>query len=240
VIAITSFSPRGFELYGRKFLDSAVENWPTDILVYYEEKPDYDHPKVKWTPLMEVYGLNAFLEYCKANPIFEGRTPQGYNFNLDAAKFARKAFAQFDALQKLTGRVFWLDADMTFKKPVPTDFLNDVFDNRTIALLMREGLHAESGFVGFDTERDDFAHFLKTYIDIYRRGHLFKMRYWIDGHAIQEAVLKSGVSFRNLTAKWPDPTWAVLDHSTLGEYITHHKGRRKYDNADTVWAGVNP
>jgi hypothetical protein len=232
VIGITSFSPKGYEIYGRKFLESAVENWPCQLLVYYEEKPDFKHSKVSYKPLNEVYGLSAFLEYCDRNPVFSGRITGGYNFNYDAAKFCRKVFAQFDILRDYTGRVFWLDADMVFKKPMSEEFLtDDIFQDKTLALLMREGLHAESGFVGFDTRRGDFDVFLKTYIDIYRKGQLFGMRYWIDGHAIQEAVKLSGVSVNNLSADFPKNGINVMPHSLLGDYLHHNKGNRKFQAA---------
>lgn len=238
MIAITSFSPQGFEIYGKKFLESAVNHWPTDIIVYTEDNLDFKHPKVSEVDLFSVYGLESFLHYCDLNPIFKGQTSKGYNFNYDCAKFARKAFAQFDALQKNQGKVFWLDADMVFKKDVPEEFLTNVFEDKTIAALFRKGLHAETGFVGFDTDKPDFKRFLDTYINLYRRGTLFKERYWIDGHAFQKSVFDSGVSYKNLSDFWkPDDTWKpnaaiawdVLAKSVLSEYIVHNKGIRKYE-----------
>lgn len=227
MIAVTSFSPKGYEVYGRKFLESAVEHWPSEILVYYEEIPDFRHPKVTYANLAEVHGLNAFLQYCDTNPVFQGRV-HGYNYNYDAAKFARKAFAQFDALQSHTGKVFWLDADIVLKKPVNAEFLDDLFENRTMCALQRPGLYTESGFLGFDTDRTDFAPFLRQYIDVYRKGKLFQLRGWHDCYALDYAIEESGVSVNDLSRDYPKCGINVMPGSVLGEYMTHNKGNRKY------------
>jgi hypothetical protein len=231
VIAITSFSPKGYEVYGKKFLESAVSNWPTRIIAYVDEIPDFVHEKVEYKLLSELPNLTAFLAYCDTNPVFSGRLIGGYNFNYDARKFAFKVFAQFDALTRHEGMIFWLDADMVFNKPVPESFLVDVFNEKTIAILIRDGLHAESGFVGFNTKGIGFDHFLDTYRAIYRTGKLFALPQWIDGAAIQRAVIDSAVPYNNLSSDFPKHGINVMPHSILGEYIQHNKGNRKHKAA---------
>lgn len=226
MIAITSFSPKGYEVYGKKFLESAADYWPTKIVAYVEE-PMQDDDQVSYKLLSEVYGLSAFLEYCNSNPVFRGCVGQGYNYNFDAAKFANKAFAQFDA-QKYTGKVFWLDADLVFKKPVTTEFLEDLFDNHTICALQRPGMYTESGFLGFDTDRGDFKTFLTEYINVYRKGKLFQLRGWHDCYALDYAIERSGVLVKNLSPDFPKNGINVMPHSVLGEYVIHNKGDRKY------------
>ena len=229
MIAVTSFSPKGYEVYGKKFLESAVKHWPTEILVYYEDKPDFEHEKIVYKPLLEVYGLKAFLTYCDTNPAFQGRVGGGYSFNYDAAKFARKAFSQFDALQHNTGKIFWLDADCIVKKDVPIQFLKDIFDGKTLALLQRPDLYTESGFVGFDTHGSCFDYFLKNYIDVYRRGILFKLPGWHDCWALDYAVKESLVPVNNLSVDYPQCGINVMPHSILGEFLVHNKGQRKFN-----------
>lgn len=225
MIAVTSFSPKGYELYGKKFLDSAADYWPTKIIAYVEEEMT-DTEQVTYKLLSEVNGHDAFGQYCETNPVFCGRVGTGYNYNYDAKKFSHKAFAQFDALTNRTGKVFWLDADIVFKKEVKAEFLTDLFDNHTICALQRPGFYTECGFLGFDTERDDFQPFLSEYINVYRKGLLFQLKGWHDCYAFDYAVEKSGVSVKNLTEKNAG-VLNVLPYSVLGEYMVHNKGDRK-------------
>lgn len=228
MIAITSFSQKGYETYGRKFLESAVNHFPGPIIVYYEEKPDFDHVKIAYKPLYDIFGLKAFLQYCDANPIFHGQTGSGYSYNYNAYTFAKKAFAQFDALQHYNGKIFWIDADCVIQKDIPEDFLEGLFDGNSLVLLQRDGLYTETGFVGFDNDKPVMQEFLKIYTDIYRKGILFTLRGWHDCYALDKAVELSGVSVKNLSPDFPEHGINVMPHSVLAPYLIHNKGNRKH------------
>ena len=230
MLAITSFSKKGYDLYGRRLLESFVQNWPSDIVVYYEELPDFQHEKVSYKPLMEVFGMKAFLSYCDRNESFRGRTVFGYNYNLDARKFSHKVFAQFDALKTNKGKVIWLDADSVIKKPVPEEFVDGLFEGRSLVYLGREGFHCESGFVGFDVSHGDFDEFFERYENCYRRGQIFKLHRWHDCEALEWAIQQSKIKVTNLSPFWKiGDDLEVMSKTVLGEYIEHFKGRKKLD-----------
>lgn len=228
MIAITSFSPKGYERYGKRFLESFVNNWPCDLVVYYEELPDFEHLKVSYKPLMEVFGMKAFLSYCDRNDVFRGRTSFGYNYNFDARKFSFKVFAQFDALKNYKGKVIWLDADTVTNKPVSKEFIESLFDGKVISYIHRPFFHPESGFVGFDTAHDDFPEFFERYENCYRRGQIFKLERWHDCEALQWAIEQSKVQVKNLSPDWKKgDSLDVIPTTVLGEYLTHFKGSQK-------------
>jgi len=230
MIAITSFSPKGYELYGKRFLESFVRNWPCDVVVYYEELPDFQHENVIYKPIMSVFGMKAFLAYCDINPIFRGRTPLGYNYNLDARKFSFKVFAQLDALKNNEGKIIWLDADSVMKKPVTKEFIDSLFDSQAICLLGRDGFHCESGFVGFDVGHQNFDEFLERYENCYRRGQIFRLDRWHDCEALEWAIAQSGIGVKNLSNHWNvGDSLDVMPTTVLGPYIDHHKGNKKSD-----------
>ena len=236
MIAITSFSQKGYETYGKKFLDSAVKHFPGQIIVYYEEKPDFEHEKVIYKPLYDIFGLNAFLQYCDANPIFHGQTGSGYSYNYNAYTFAKKAFSQFDALQHYNGKIFWIDADCVIQKDIPKDFLEGLFNftvfddqySSSIVAMQRDGLYTETGFVGFDNDKPVMQEFLKIYMNVYRKGILFTLRGWHDCYALDKAIEQSGVSVKNLSPDFPEHGINVMPHTVLGPYIVHNKGNRKH------------
>jgi len=229
VIALTSFSSQGFEVYGKKFLESAIKYWPTEILVYTEADLPLFHEKVKERDLMNVNGIESFLHYLDLNPIFKGQTQKGYNYNYDIHKFCKKSFAQLDALQSYKGKVFWLDADIVFTRPVTKEFLENVFHGKTLTCLQREGFYTETGFVGFDTEGEKFDTFLNDYENVYRKGRIFNLKQWHDCAAFDEAVRLSQVPVHNLSSFYkPGSDLHVFPKSELGPYLTHNKGNRKF------------
>lgn len=232
MICVTSFSSKGYELYGKRFLETFVEFWPCDIVVYYEELPDFQHKKVIYKPLMEVFGIKAFLTYCDRDARFRGKTVFGYNYNLDARKFCHKVFAQFDAMKNNLGKVIWLDADMVTKKEVTKEFIESLFDSQALCILGREGFYLESGFVGFDVGHPDFDLLFDRYENCYRRGQIFKLDRWHDCEALEWAIAQSGIKVSNLSPFWKiKDDLDVMPKTVLGEYLTHFKGNQKLDSS---------
>ena len=247
MIAVTSFSDTGYHQYGKRFLEQAIVNWPSKIIVYYEAKPDLIHEKIEYRDLFGVSELRTFLFYLQDKPLTHGKLPDGYNYNYDTWKFCRKSFVQFDVLKETEEKVFWLDADIEFKKPISEDFLESLFletrggkqKPRTLTCLWREGFHTETGFIGFDPKGVGFKEFLEEYMNVYRKGTLFTLPRWHDCAAFDHAVEKSGVPFKNLSkfyVKNKTPL-DVMSLSVLGPYCDHLKGDRKY-GVEKIYKGT--
>lgn len=230
MLVVTSFSEKGYNLYGKRFLESFVENWPCDVVVYSEdwEFIEFDHDRVYYRNLMECFGIQAFLSYCDRAPIFQGMTPVGYNYNFDAKKFCLKFFAQVDALQKHKGKVIWLDADSVTLKPLTEEFIDGIFADACVTYLGRQGFHSESGVVGFNAEASGFVDFVGKYTECYRKGLIFTLPRWHDCAALDWAIEQSGVKTNNLSSHWKlGDDLDVLPTTVLGEYIKHFKGNKK-------------
>lgn len=229
---VTTFSKSGYDTYAQGLLNSK-ENLPGE-LIYYAEFPLEGSRN-----LFDIPGCATFLQYIQKTPLAQGKvtTPEGtgYNYNYDAWKFSRKVFAQFDVLKNHLGKVFWVDADCVIKKPIPKEFLEDIFDGKALAYLGRKGFYTETGFVGFDTQHPDFRAFLEKYIECYQRGILFTLKRWHDCEAFDWAMMHSGVEGNNLSEFFRIPPnrqmtleeLDVMNRSVLGEYIEHKKGGKK-------------
>jgi len=230
VIGVTSFSPEGYEKYGKNFL-KFIDFWPGKIICYLEEPIDFEHEKLIKRDFFEIPFALSFItnikEIHRSNGVAHGK----YNYNFDVNKFCRKMFCQYEAFKE-GGKVFWLDSDLEFKSAIPEQWLNDLFDGQSLVLLDRAGFYSETGFVGFDTEHKDFKEFAERYSDVLKKGIIFSLKRWHDCEAFDWAREGKG---KNLTPWW-DITKAktnsieyleVMSKSILDEYIVHHKGRRK-------------
>ncbi len=228
MIAVTTFSKEGYKTYGRNMLESFVKHWPCDIVVYYEdEMPDFEHEKILYLRFFDITHVVTFYNYIRDNPAARGIFEDGYDYNFDVWKFSRKMFCQFQAIANHKGKVFWLDADTITHKDVPEEFLEDLFDDRCLVYLGREGFYTETGFVGFDTEHEDIEPFLDKYVDTLKKGLIFTLERWHDCQAFDYA--REGISGVNLSDWWKQgKALDVLTKTVLAEYLIHNKGDRKF------------
>jgi hypothetical protein len=235
MIALTTFSPSGYELYGEKLLYSLIKHWPGEVIAYVDEIPPLEHPKIGYRYLNGVFGYETFKSYCSKNPMFSGKIMGGYSYTYDAVRFCHKAFAQFDCLGKASltqTPVFWIDGDSELLKPVTEGFMTSLFKDAALAILSRPGFYTETGFVGFNTAHPAFKNFLDTYMNIYRRGMLFTLPGWHDCYALDAAINMTQTPYHDLVGGWKmQDELDVLPKTILGEYLVHLKGGKKFRNS---------
>lgn len=235
MIAVTTFSKSGYETYAHRMIESVVRHWPTKLIIYSEFPLESPHEKIEVRDFFQIPHVTNFLTYLKNVPLAFGKVDGRYDYNFDLWRFSRKLFAQYDVLQNYKGKVFWLDADLYFRKKITEDFLGNLFESSPLVFLGREGFYTETGFVGFDTEYDRFDVFLKYYIDCLRKGFVFQLPRWQDCEVFDWARKQSGFQERNLSPFFKFPAdkkitlkeLDVIQRSVLGEYIIHLKGQRK-------------
>jgi hypothetical protein len=229
---VTSFSPRGYEEYGKDFLASFREFWPRErvhLVLYlednieigpYEQVPLDDENTPAWRYFYE--GIVRF-------PLMCGETPQGYNIQYDA-RMARKTFIQCDAVEQYGGKVFWIDADVITHSKVPEDFLDQMLpDDKLCCYLGRDGwMYTESGFLGFNADHPACAAFMNGYKRIFTQGYVFTQPAWHDCIAFDMARRQMPKEyFHNLAEGLPHGTMHPFANSALGKYMDHRKGPRK-------------
>lgn len=218
----TSFSPQGFEQYGRECLKSYIKHWPCKILVWYEEKPDFEHELVEYRDLNELQSLNKFLERLESVPDSDGIINGRYNYNFDARKFCKKVFCQ-EASFDLDEKVFWLDADTVSFGDVPVAFLEDLVAEVPFSYLGRAKTYTETGFLGFNTKHKDFAEFRNRYQRAYTSGRIFSEKAWHDCIAFD--IARGSIKGNDLNKDTPyqglDHCWP---HTVLNQFLIHKKG----------------
>lgn len=227
MLAVTSFSPKGYERYGKQCLESYVEHWPCKILAWYEgEKPDFEHELIEYRNLLEIESLEKFLKKLESVPDSDGVIDGRYNYNFDAKKFCRKVFAQ-DSSFDLDEKIFWLDADSVTFEHLDPSFLGGLVEDFPFAYLGRKKSYTETGFIGFNTRHQDFQEFRKHYMTAYTQGRIFQNQTaWHDCIAFDMA--REGIKGNDLNKGTP---YQGLDHcfpyTVLAKYIVHNKGPRR-------------
>lgn len=225
MLAVTTFSPQGYEDYGRACLESLDQHWPGKIVAYIEEMPAGVAQRIELRQFYEIDNVVAWLERARRHAGSDGESTEDYDFRYNAQKFCRKVFAQ-DAVFDEDRYVFWFDADCVVKQPIPEEFLKGLLDDCALAYLGRRNSYTETGFIGFDTQHQNFKTFRDAYLPWIMSGKIFSQLVgWHDCIAFDHA--RQGVAGRNLTPQGIGID-NVIGQSVVGKYVSHLKGPRKF------------
>ena len=237
ITVLTSFSRRGYDDYGRRFLQTFHKHWPTEVklLIYHENQPELGGYDV----IQDVEGCRSFLNRHKDDLVVQGRQrgethrwkkeciEDGYNFRFDAYKFCRKVFAiEHAANLTKTGKLLWVDADVLTFDNIPLSFLDSMLPDHvcTSHLGRVNGYHSECGFVGYNLDHPMGLGFIKSFTDLYRYDKFFELPEWHDSWVYDWIRKKVGAPSFNIST---EQAGHVFVTSPLGRYMDHLKGDRK-------------
>lgn len=248
---VTSCSAKGWEEYGRRFVETYTQFWPADIPLYLvseDELPQQRKP-VTLLSLRLSQTATEFMERHRDNMRAHGRvhefadqgrkkpktTAGNYNFRYDAFRFSKKVFAIDFVARTLChgGRLFWVDADVMTFAPVEHQLLERLLpSDRALSCLDRGEYHSECGFVGYNLDHPETRPFISAFADLYASDAVFA----VDdaGRLIVQEWHDSWV-FDWLRRRRQTPTYPIphrsrshpFANSELGRVADHKKGDRK-------------
>ena len=215
-LACTSFSPEGYKVYGKRFLESFLRHWPIEIVVFYEDqKPDLDNDRILYLNLCDDREFTSF----QAEYGFFGTT----DYRLMATKFSPKVFSITSNRIPQTDWLIWVDADVETFKDVDETFFDKTclkeFNGSYIG--RKDWDHSECGFVSYNLGNGG-KEFLEDFRSLYSTGMLFSLPQWHDSYAFDYIREQNGNKFFNLAQDlsgmhpWPE--------TILGDYMVHSKG----------------
>jgi len=218
VSVVTTFSPKGYEVYGRRMIES-FKHWPEDVELYafYEgEKPSDASSRAIWKPLEADQDREEFI-------VAYGGRDSLHDYRFRPVRYSNKVWAYTSMPND--GALIWLDADTVTVRDIDHDTIAKLLppEGRVASYLARPYYnHSETGFIGFAPGQQEF---LKEIRRIYTSGELFYLAEWHDCAAFDRAVAKfkrKGFEFHNLC---PDArTLEVFEESPLADLILHNKG----------------
>lgn len=229
ITLITTFSPKGYAVYGRRMIGSVANYWPQDVrfLVYHEgEKPEDAHPRAEWVSLDDDKDRAAFMASHKDVE----QTPGDYRFRV--VRYSHKVWAITGAPR--SRYMIWLDADSETLNPVTHDYLRKLLPSpaKVAAYLGRPyHKHSETGFISFDTHAGG-SEFLDELRKLYISGAVKTLPEWHDCMAfdfVRRKFERAGYRFDNLC---PDAIGlSVFEQSPLDKIVKHNKGPERKEIA---------
>lgn len=222
VAVVTTFSPRGYEVYGRRFIESFAKYWPDGpvrLFIYHEgDKPS---DAVDWA---DWRNLDDDIDRFKFMARFQDPTDRVWDYTKGIVKYSHKVWAM-TSVPRSYERIFFFDGDTETIAPVTMDYLDSLAPKGYVAsYLGRHRRHSETGFLGFNT-RDKGDDFLRDFRLVYKKGDIAKLPAWHDCAAfdfMRGMYEEAGFKFLNLS-----PDCKGLDafsQSPLYGVFRHNKG----------------
>ena len=252
---VTTFHKDGYEKYGRRMIETFLQNWPQDvILVVYAENCTVTEsaPNLIVRDLHESsQELVAFKERWKnvpkangdvsADPVRSKRKDAGKGFKWHAIRFAHKVYAIFDCAKKSNSDILlWMDADTICHSPITTENLKSMIpQDKDLCYLGRKGKYSECGLYSMNLRSQTTQEFLKEFQRFYDFAEegIFTLEEWHDSFVF-DAVRKRIPNLKQLD--WAEKLYDLrprpgmssgeghpLINSDWGAWLDHLKGDRK-------------
>lgn len=225
---VTSFSARGFEVYGRRFIESYYSVGNDVPLVVYH---DSDWPPPVEGPIYRKLYADMPPKYRElpwAHGVVDQRNEKPLtDYRFQAVKFSRKVFAITDLADESYWRI-WIDADVEFTKRFDEDFFQNTCYGLCSYLGRTTWNHSECGFVAYNTFHPTMLCFLDEFRELYTSGKVFSLPEWHDSYVFD--YLRKKYSQSSLWgAGFHDLAQGIKDNNPwprtiLGAYMNHAKG----------------
>ncbi len=216
-LVVTSWSDKGYEAYGKRFLASFAKHKQINMAVH-AAHDEHLESQPEWLEWKAKYNKQPYIGE-------EGRP------NMQAVRFAHKIFAiTAPDLPEAHWRI-WIDGDVEFTDKIDFSFLDD---SKAVAYLGRPWYrYTECGFVAYHMTNPRAVKCLRKMRSIYTSGRLFELgeNNWHDSYVFDYCR-------RNHVAAslWQDLTGHlnpadveqggthVWPSSPLAVFSVHHKG----------------
>lgn len=222
---ITTLGPGGWDLYGKRFVESFTRFWPRDMAleIWHHDLegnvPSFDAPGVSFHALEETPSFQKLKAHLGAEAK-DGPTLQ----------YCFKAVALAMAVTPELDWIGFVDADTETMRPVDGELLAQLFDDEYhLTYLYRKSVaESEGSWFAFNLATPDGASLLADYWGLYHTFEAFHYKKAHDNAVLDRLTLlhrAHGLKVKNLAegALGLD----AFHQSPLGAYMIHYKGPDK-------------
>ena len=242
---ITTFNQDGYRRYGQRMIQTFLENWPTDVMLYVyaedceikesatnltvldlcQSSPELVAFKTKWASVPKANGDVSF------DPAKLKRPDSGKSFKWDAIRFSHKVYSIFDCARKHdTDWLIWMDADTVCHSPITTQEIIDLIPHdKDLCYLGREYKYSECGLYAMNMRKPMIAKFLEKFQAMYddAENGIFKLEEWHDSFVFDAVRHMYALAEHDWSKGIIRGEGHPLINSCWGAYIDHLKGDRK-------------
>lgn len=245
IAVATTFHQAGYEKYGRRMIQTFLQNWPADVILHvYAE----DCQVTETAPNLVVHDLHAaspelvaFKNKWKDDPKANGwcadstlKYPdktQKIGFKWDAIRFSHKVYAIFHCAKVCDADImFWMDADTICHSPITVDQIIALSPvDKDLCFLGRKGKFSECGLYSMNLRSKAVQVFLERFQWMYNDAEngIFKQDEWHDSFIFDVIRKHTVLNELDWSGHLITGEGHPLINSAWGAYLDHLKGDRK-------------
>jgi hypothetical protein len=238
----TTFNADGYEKYGRRMIQTFLQTWPVDLVVYAENcVVNETAPNLVVRDIATVEELARFKHQWqgvpKANgdvsddPVRSRRKDAGKGFKWDAVRFSHKVYSIFHCAKHTdTDWLIWMDADTVCHSPIATDDLARLCPpDKDLCFLGRRGKFSECGLYAMNLRSPAVQLFLQKFQQMYDHAvhGIFDLAEWHDSFVFDAVRQKVKLNELDWSSHLITGEGHPLINSDWGAYLDHLKGKRK-------------
>lgn len=239
---ITTFNADGYAKYGQRMIQTFLQNWPVDLVVYAEGcKVTESSPNLEVRDIDVVTELSAFKQQWQgvprangdvsADPVRSKRKDSGKGFKWDAVRFAHKVYAIFHCASTARSTwLLWMDADTICHSPITIEDINTLCPAHTdLCFLGRRGKFSECGLYAMNLNSPATRLFLNKFQQAYddAENGIFKLDEWHDSFVFDDVRRSANLIELDWSSHLITGEGHPLINSAWGAWLDHLKGARK-------------
>ncbi len=229
---ITTFSIDGYELYGKRMVNTWLKYWPSDInLTVYTENFNLDEKDNRLKELdinVHCPQLQIFKE--KSLQLIDPSNKKTKSRVSKAIRWSHKIYAMAHALQEKTDYLIFLDGDTYSKNFVPSNIAEQLVRTHLIAVhfeVLQHMLHFETGLTVFNCNHEQMPLFKNELQKGYDNFDIHKLPKPWDGFYIAYLSTKYNLDVLNLSKN----THGVFSNPLVKPILAHNAGKDKFKNS---------
>ena len=239
-LVITTFSQDGYELYGRRLIETWIKYWPQEgyrLRIYVEHEFTVDDSRVELIMLNEASeSLVKFKNKCKhdleaMDDVKANKKTR--NKILKTVKWCHKVYAMQHALNdNQYGHVIFLDGDTYTKDYVIKGSLETLAANCLFSVhfeTLYSMRHYETGLIIFNCAHEQMADLRINITQAYDTGEIFKLPKSWDGFWIAILAERRRYTVIDLAG---GRFGGVFTNPTVKRIMVHEAGNDKYEGKD--------
>jgi len=239
---ITTFNADGYAKYGQRMIQTFLQTWPVDLVVYAEGcKVTESSPNLVVHDIDVVTKLTAFKQQWQgvprangdvsADPVRSKRKDAGKGFKWDAVRFAHKVYSIFHCAKNTPCNwLLWMDADTICHSAITQSDLDRLCPSLVdLCFLGRSRKYTECGLYAMKLTSPAVQSFLQKFQEVYDHAEtgIFTLEEWHDSFVF-DAVRKQ---CNLIELDWSSHLITGEGHPLIncdwGAYLDHLKGDRK-------------
>lgn len=221
---VTTFSDKGFDEYGRHFVESCKKFLSPNITVYFYVDNIEIEPRSNFVIRKLEPSIPELTEFKNRN---KHRVPG--KFLYDAVRFSHKSYCIYHAANNSNVDIlYWLDSDTEIYDTITENYLRQFLPPGCFTSYLGRPDYSETGFLSFDLNHTSAKEYFELFKWYYDSDEIYKLKGQLDCHVYDAARVKleqeGKIKNHNLS---PEGVNKHHFNHVFEGYMIHYKGERK-------------